>query len=59
MLGDTGVAVHPDDPRYSHLHGALLQHPIDGRHIPVITDDSVQQDFGTGMIIMLCLIVYV
>ncbi|KAH3799544.1 valine--tRNA ligase-like isoform X1 [Dreissena polymorpha] len=50
MLGDTGVAVHPDDPRYSHLHGALLQHPIDGRHIPVITDDSVQQDFGTGAV---------
>jgi len=48
MLGDTAVAVHPDDSRYSHLHEAMLVHPFDGRHIPVVTDEYVEKDFGTG-----------
>jgi hypothetical protein len=33
MLGDTGVAVHPDDPRYTHLHGKFLLHPFNGRKV--------------------------
>lgn len=51
MLGDTAVAVHPDDPRYTHLHGKLLQHPFVDRTIPVITDGVlVDMAFGTGAV---------
>jgi valyl-tRNA synthetase len=51
MLGDTAVAVHPDDARYTHLHGKLLQHPFLDRQIPVITDGTlVQMEFGTGAV---------
>jgi valyl-tRNA synthetase len=51
MLGDTAVAVHPDDPRYQHLHGKLLQHPFVARQIPVITDSIlVDPKFGTGAV---------
>ncbi|WAR30322.1 SYVC-like protein [Mya arenaria] len=50
MLGDTAVAVHPEDPRYSDLQGAFVEHPFDGRHIPVITDESVEMNFGTGAV---------
>ncbi|KAF8175785.1 tRNA synthetases class I-domain-containing protein [Pholiota molesta] len=52
MLGDTAVAVHPDDPRYKHLHGKLLKHPfIPDRHLPVITDAIiVDMEFGTGAV---------
>jgi valyl-tRNA synthetase len=51
MLGDTAVAVHPDDPRYKHLHGKLLQHPFVERKIPVITDAVlVDMAFGTGAV---------
>jgi valyl-tRNA synthetase len=51
MLGDTAVAVHPDDPRYTHLHGKMLQHPFLPRQIPVITDAIlVDPKFGTGAV---------
>jgi valyl-tRNA synthetase len=51
MLGDTAVAVHPDDPRYKHLHGKKLVHPFVDRKIPVITDAIlVDMKFGTGAV---------
>ncbi|GMV19106.1 MAG: valine--tRNA ligase [Polyangiaceae bacterium] len=51
MLGDTAVAVHPDDPRYTHLHGKTLKHPFVEREIPVITDAIlVDMSFGTGAV---------
>ncbi len=50
MLGDTGVAVHPDDPRYQHLIGKQLHLPLSDRTIPVIADDYVDQDFGSGCV---------
>nr|WP_027499897.1 valine--tRNA ligase [Rhodococcus sp. UNC363MFTsu5.1] len=50
MLGDTAVAVHPDDERYQHLLGTTLEHPITGRQIPIIADDYVDPEFGTGAV---------
>jgi valyl-tRNA synthetase len=50
MLGDTAVAVHPDDPRYSHLVGRELDLPLAGRRIPVVADPHVDPDFGTGAV---------
>jgi valyl-tRNA synthetase len=51
MLGDTAVAVHPEDPRYKALHGKLLVHPFDGRRIPIICDaELVDMNFGTGAV---------
>ncbi len=51
MLGDTAVAVHPDDPRYTHLHGKKLKHPFVDRAIPIITDAIlVDMAFGTGAV---------
>jgi valyl-tRNA synthetase len=51
MLGDTAVAVHPDDPRFRHLHGKKLRHPFVDRPIPVITDAVlVDMTFGTGAV---------
>ena len=50
MLGDVAVAVHPADRRYKHLHGKKLRLPLMGREIPVITDDWVSADFGTGAV---------
>ncbi|XP_052721885.1 valine--tRNA ligase-like isoform X2 [Crassostrea angulata] len=50
MLGDTAVAVHPIDLRYRHLHGCSVLHPIDGRHLPIICDESVDIEFGTGAV---------
>jgi valyl-tRNA synthetase len=50
MLGDTGVAVHPDDPRYRDLVGATLVLPLIGREIPVVADESVEREFGTGAV---------
>src|SRR3954453_1733709 len=47
MLGDTGVAVHPDDERYQHLIGKKLKLPITGRVVPVIADAFVDRQFGT------------
>jgi valyl-tRNA synthetase len=51
MLGDTAVAVHPDDPRYKHLHGKFLVHPFVDRKIPIVTDGTlVDMNFGTGAV---------
>ncbi|XP_048478655.1 valine--tRNA ligase isoform X1 [Plutella xylostella] len=50
MLGDTAVAVHPEDTRYKHLVGRLLAHPFCARKIPVIADSYVDQAFGTGAV---------
>jgi valyl-tRNA synthetase len=51
MLGDTAVAVHPEDPRYQHLHGKFVVHPFSGRKIPIITDSTlVDMTFGTGAV---------
>ncbi len=51
MLGDTAVAVHPDDPRYTHLHGKFLDHPFVDRKVPIITDaELVDMTFGTGAV---------
>lgn len=48
LYGDVAVAVHPDDPRYRHLLGKRCVLPLTRRSIPIIADESVQQDFGTG-----------
>lgn len=48
MLGDTAVAVHPSDPRYRHLHGKFVQHPFCDRILPIVCDNFVEKDFGTG-----------
>ncbi len=51
MLGDTAVAVHPDDPRYTHLHGKKLVHPFVDRLVPIVTDAIlVDMKFGTGAV---------
>ncbi len=51
MLGDTAVAIHPDDPRYRHLHGKYVRHPFVDRLIPVILDaELVDPEFGTGVV---------
>ena len=50
MLGDTAVAVHPDDERYTHLVGKMLVLPLANREIPVIADEYVEKDFGTGCV---------
>ena len=48
MLGDTALAVHPDDERYRHLIGHTVFVPLLGREIPIIADDYIQSEFGTG-----------
>jgi valyl-tRNA synthetase len=50
MLGDTAVAVHPDDDRYAHLVGTEVELPLTGRRIPVVADPHVDPTFGTGMV---------
>ena len=50
MLGDTAVAVHPDDERYAHLVGQTVELPLTGRHIPVVADAHVDPAFGTGAV---------
>ena len=51
MLGDTAVAVHPDDDRYKHLHGKFVKHPFVDRLVPVILDgELVDPKFGTGVV---------
>ena len=50
MLGDTAVAVNPDDERYKDIVGKTLILPLVGREIPVIADSYVEADFGTGMV---------
>lgn len=48
MLGDTGVAIHPTDERYKHLHGKLCIHPFFSRKLRIVCDEFVDKDFGTG-----------
>ncbi len=50
MLGDTAIAVHPDDERYNHLHGKNVILPLVGREIPVVCDTYVDKEFGTGVV---------
>ncbi|HNG59948.1 MAG TPA: valine--tRNA ligase, partial [Cellvibrionaceae bacterium] len=50
MLGDTAVAVNPTDERYSHLIGKTIRLPLVGREIPIIADDYVDKEFGTGCV---------
>jgi valyl-tRNA synthetase len=50
MLGDSAVAVHPEDERYQHLIGRMVELPLTGRQIPVIADDYVDREFGTGVV---------
>lgn len=50
IMGDTAVCVHPDDPRYKHLHGKKVLVPMIGREIPIICDDYIDIEFGTGML---------
>ena len=50
MLGDVAVMVHPEDERYQHLIGKMVTLPLVGREIPVIADDYVDKDFGTGVV---------
>ena len=50
MLGDSAVAVHPDDSRYHHLIGKVINLPLSNRQIPIIADDYVDMEFGTGCV---------
>ena len=50
MLGDSAVAVHPDDERYQHLIGKSINLPLSNRQIPIIADDYVDMEFGTGCV---------
>ncbi|TDD43947.1 valine--tRNA ligase [Saccharopolyspora elongata] len=50
MLGDTAVAVHPDDARYKHLVGTEIELPLTGRKIPIVADEHVDPEFGTGAV---------
>ncbi|MEP9413515.1 valine--tRNA ligase [Gordonia sp. VNQ95] len=50
MLGDTAIAVHPDDERYAHLVGTELEHPFVDRRIPIVADDYVDPEFGSGAV---------
>ncbi|KAI5074620.1 hypothetical protein GOP47_0010581 [Adiantum capillus-veneris] len=51
MLGDVAVAIHPEDPKYAHLHGKFVIHPFDERKLPLICDkDLVDMNFGTGAV---------
>jgi valyl-tRNA synthetase len=50
MLGDVAVAIHPDDERYTHLHGKKLRLPLVNRPIPIVLDEWVSRDFGTGAV---------
>jgi len=50
MLGDTAVAVHPDDERYRHMVGKTVELPLTGRRIPIVADEHVDPSFGTGAV---------
>ena len=50
MLGDTAVAVHPKDPKYAHLQGKSVIHPFNGKKLPIVRDEMVEMDFGTGAV---------
>ena len=52
MMGDTGVAVHPEDERYKHLVGKKVLLPIMNREIPIVADEYVEMDFGSGCVKM-------
>ena len=51
MLGDTGIAVHPDDARYAHLVGCRARHPFCDRSLPIVADEYVDMELGTGNIV--------
>ena len=48
MLGDTAVAVHPDDERFKHMHGKRVVHPFRNCTLPIVCDEFVEMEFGTG-----------
>ena len=48
MLGDTAIAIHPDDTRYSHLHDKFVIHPFTNERLPIICDGYVDMQKGTG-----------
>ncbi len=50
MLGDVAVAVHPEDARYTHMHGKIARLPLMNRDIPIITDELANPEFGTGAV---------
>ena len=50
MLGDTAIAVHPDDERYTHLHGKKVLLPLVNKEIPIVCDTYVDREFGTGVV---------
>lgn len=50
MLGDTAIAVHPDDERYRHLVGSSLPHPFVDRQLLIVADEHVDPEFGTGAV---------
>ncbi len=50
LLGDAAVAVHPGDERYQHLIGQMVELPLTGRRIPIVADDYVDPEFGTGCV---------
>src|SRR5690606_12068231 len=50
MLGDAAVAVHPHDKRYTHLIGKMITLPIVQRDVPVVADESIDMEFGTGAV---------
>ena len=50
MIGDTGIAVHPTDTRYQHLIGKKARHPFVGRLLPIVADQDVDPEFGTGAV---------
>lgn len=50
MLGDTAIAVHPEDPRYQHLIGKVCVHPFVDRELPIVPDSFVDREFGTGAV---------
>jgi valyl-tRNA synthetase len=50
MLADTGVAVHPEDVRYRNLVGKTVRHPFTGQDLPIVADEAVDREFGTGAV---------
>ncbi|ODQ64937.1 hypothetical protein NADFUDRAFT_83077 [Nadsonia fulvescens var. elongata DSM 6958] len=51
LFGDTAIAIHPKDPRYTHLHGKFVTHPLLNRRMPIVLDDeAVDMEFGTGAV---------
>jgi valyl-tRNA synthetase len=50
LFGDVAIAVHPDDPRYHHLHGQHVRIPLTNRTVPIVPDDQVTMDKGTGAV---------